>query len=89
MTPIIHKNLASKGCLPSEHYLDSAYIDAQLLVDSLSDYEVAIMGKIPSDRSWQAKQEQGFDLSSFTINWETKCDLLSRQQVKSIVETQN
>ena len=37
-TAEIHECLAAKGLLPSEHFVDSAYVDAALLVSSRRDH---------------------------------------------------
>ncbi len=52
--------------------MDAGYTDAELFATSQSDYGVDVVGPIRSNGSWQAKAEQGFDLSSFLIHWETK-----------------
>lgn len=52
--------------------MDAGYTDAELFATSQPDYGVDVVGPIRSNGSWQAKAEQGFDLSSFLINWETK-----------------
>lgn len=31
---------------------------------------IDLVGRVPSDSSWQGKAQQGFDLSCFTIDWE-------------------
>ena len=52
--------------------MDAGYTDAELFATSQPDYEVDVVGPIRSNASWQAKAEQGFDLSSFLISWDTK-----------------
>jgi transposase len=52
--------------------MDAGYTDAELFATSQLDYGIDIVGPIRSNGSWQAKAEQGFDLSSFHIDWETK-----------------
>jgi hypothetical protein len=43
-TAEIHERLAAKELLPDEHFVDSAYIDAALLVDSRRDHDVSLEG---------------------------------------------
>ena len=71
-TADIHKCLAAKELLPSEHFVDSAYVDAGLLVGSRLDHDVALEGPVRGVASWQARAGQGYDLSHFTIDWESK-----------------
>jgi transposase len=72
MTQTIHESLAKKALLPSQHLLDMAYVDAEHLVTSRSEYEVDLLGKVPGDSSWQAKTPRGFDLSCFAIDWDNQ-----------------
>ncbi len=72
MTQTIHESLAKKALLPSQHLLDMAYVDAENLVTSRSEYEVDLLGKVPGDSSWQAKTPRGFDLSCFAIDWDNQ-----------------
>jgi transposase len=71
-TADIHKCLAAKELLPSEHFVDSAYVDAGLLVGSRLDHGVALEGPVRGVASWQARAGQGYDLSHFTIDWESQ-----------------
>jgi transposase len=69
-TAEIHACLAAKGLLPSEHYVDSAYIDAALLVSSRQDHGISLEGPVRGVSSWQARTGQGYDLPNFVIDWE-------------------
>jgi transposase len=71
-TAEIHKCLAAKELLPSEHFVDSAYVDAGLLVGSRLDHDVALEGPVRGVASWQARAGQGYNLSHFTIDWESQ-----------------
>jgi transposase len=71
-TAPIHAALAAKGLLPGEHLIDAGYVDAELLVDSQSEYGVRLVGPVRPDVSWQAKAGQGFDIGHFAIDWEAK-----------------
>jgi transposase len=71
-TATIHNALAAKALLPSEHFVDSAYIDAPLLVESRKDHQVELIGPVLADQSWQAKAAEGFDVSCFQVNWQAK-----------------
>lgn len=65
----IHASLAAKGLLPEEHVVDSGYLDADILASSLEKHTVTLVGPVLLDTSWQAKAEQGFAITNFTIDW--------------------
>jgi transposase len=67
----IHDALAKKDLLPSEHFLDAGYVDADLVVKSQHDLGIEVVGPMRPDSSWQVKAGQGYDLTHFTIDWET------------------
>jgi transposase len=70
MTEEIHRALEKKGLLPCEHLLDSAYLDAQHLVHSREEHGIELVGPVRFDTSWQARAQEGFDVSCFAIDWE-------------------
>jgi transposase len=72
MTAVIHQALADKDLLPGQHLVDTAYVDAQHLLSSRVDYDLDLVGPVPSDTSWQAQAGQGFSLSCFQIDWDAK-----------------
>jgi transposase len=69
-TADIHERLAAKGLLPAEHFVDSAYVNAGLLVGSRRDHGVALEGPVRGVASWQARAGRGYDLSHFTVDWD-------------------
>ena len=68
-TAIIHQALAEKSLLPSQHFVDAGYVDSELLVTSKNDYDIELIGPVRADTSWQARQENAYDLSCFVIDW--------------------
>ena len=66
----VHAALAEKALLPGEHFLDAGYLDADTLVNAKKDYGIDICGPVREKVSWQAKQDNGFDLAHFHIDWE-------------------
>ncbi len=66
----IHQALSEKGLSPSEHLLDAGYLTADTLVQAKQDYGIAICGPVRTKVCWQAKQNAGFDLAHFRIDWE-------------------
>src|ERR671939_291632 len=66
----IHERLAAKGLLPSEHFVDSAYVDAALLVGSRRDHGVSLEGPVRGVANQHTGAAQGFAQRDFTIDWE-------------------
>jgi transposase len=66
----IHERLAAKGLLPSEHFVDSAYIDAALLVGSRRDHGVSLEGPVRGVANQHTRAGQGFEQRDFAIDWE-------------------
>lgn len=65
----IHERLAAKELLPAEHFVDAAYIDADLLAQSQRDLGVTLEGPV---RGIATRARAGFALSDFTIDWEAQ-----------------
>jgi len=70
VTSVVHRKLAEKDLLPSEHYLDAAYVNSYQLVESNQVYQVSVVGRVAVDSSWQAKLKRGFDVAAFVIDWD-------------------
>jgi transposase len=66
----IHAGLKQKDLLPDDHLLDGAYISADNLVTSQSEYDINLIGPMQRDPSWQARDKDAFDQTMFEINWE-------------------
>jgi transposase len=73
-TAPIQQALVEKDLPPSEHLVDAAYIDAELLVSSQKDDGIMLRGPARPNPNWQAKVEGAYTLADFTVDWE-------RQQV--------
>lgn len=71
-TAAIHAALAAKGLLPAEHYVDSAYVDAALLVESAREYGVSLEGPVRGLSTWASRAGHGYDLPHFRIDWERR-----------------
>lgn len=65
----LHQNLAEQGIIPEKHLVDTAYINAQLLVHSSQKYNVDLIGPAPGDSQWQSRAQKGFGLADFEIDW--------------------
>src|SRR5207245_10198257 len=51
----IHADLAHKELLPSEHIVDTGYVDSDLLLSSRTRYGVDLLGPVIQDTSWQRR----------------------------------
>jgi transposase len=67
----IHERLAAKGLLPAEHFVDSAYVDAGLLIESQRDHGISLEGPVRGVRNQYARAE-GYEQRHFTIDWDRK-----------------
>jgi transposase len=70
-TAEIHERLAAKDLLPAEHFVDSAYIDAGLLVESQSEHGVSLEGPVRGMANQYARAK-GYEQRHFTIDWENE-----------------
>jgi transposase len=71
LTAPIHAALQAQDLLPDNHLVDTAYLDAELLVDSQRDYHVNLVGPTRRDTGWQARQAGNpFAAKDFQIDWE-------------------
>jgi transposase len=70
-TETIQQSLEQKKLSPREHFLDSGFTTAQLLL-KYQEQAIELVGPLREDYSWQAKAGQGFDLTAFTIDWGNK-----------------
>ena len=59
----IHAGLAEKGLLPREHLADGAYLSCDVLLASRDRYGVEMVSPMRVDASWQALEEEAFDLA--------------------------
>ena len=69
-TDEIDQALVNKAIPPRDHFVDAAYISAELLVKSQQDYAIALRGPTRPDPSWQAQEEGAYSLDQFAIDWD-------------------
>jgi transposase len=69
-TAAILQALVEKELPPSEHLVDSAYIDAELLVNSQKLHGITLIGPTRSNNSWQTKVAGAYDIDQFAIDWD-------------------
>lgn len=72
MTQPIHARLAVRELLPAEHYLDSGYPSADLVVSSQRDFGVTLVTPMLADTSPQARAGAGFDRAAFHIDFDAQ-----------------
>ena len=69
-TAAIHEQLAAKGLLPAEHFVDAGYVDAGLLVGSRRDHDVALEGPVRAVAKRATQAEQAYEQRHFAIDWQ-------------------
>jgi transposase len=72
MTEIIHQELEHKQLLPGEHFMDTGYVDGEHIVNAQARDGLELLGPVVSNGSWQAKDEQAYDISQFSIDWQQR-----------------
>ena len=70
MTEPIHHDLKRRHLLPGEHYLDSGYPSAELMVSSRAEFDIELITPLLADHSPQARAGAGYDRASFTIDFD-------------------
>jgi transposase len=70
VTLAIHQALREAVLLPGRHMADTAYVDAEILVDSRREYGVDLIGPTPPNYWWQSRAGEGFATSDFVIDWD-------------------
>jgi transposase len=68
MIAVVHASLAQRHPLPTMHLVDKGYTSAPVLLDSQRDYQVAIVGPVADDPSWQARAGEGFAKADFQVD---------------------
>lgn len=67
----IQEGLAKSGLLPVEQLADAAYVCGSNLVSSHAR-QIDLIGPTYEDRSWQAKRGEGYEVTNFRVDWESK-----------------
>lgn len=66
----IHEGLAADDLLPAVHLADTGYIDAKRLLSSRTRYDVDLLGPPRGDYHRRGRENKGFAMRNFTIEWE-------------------
>ncbi len=72
VTEEIQADWAQHSLLPDEQFVDTGYVDADLLESLQQKYGINLLGPVLSDNSWQAKADKGYDAAHFQIDWRTR-----------------
>ncbi len=67
----IQEHLRTKELAPAEHYVDQAYPSGPELVRQAS-LGTQIIGPVGQDPSWQQRQQTGYAVSDFALDWHTQ-----------------
>jgi transposase len=70
VTMPIHHTLRSKGLLPTQHIVDTGYVDAGLFVAARREFDIDLVGPARRDLRRQSQAGRGFAADSFTVDWE-------------------
>ncbi len=73
-TTPIQQALVDKDVPPRDHFVDAAYISAELLVRSRDDHDITLRGPTRPSQGWQMQVAGAYTIEQFTVDWE-------RQQV--------
>ncbi len=68
-TADIHQALVDKDVAPGEHWVDAAYIDAALLVQSQEDHGITLRGPARPNPTWQAHVAGAYTVADFHVDW--------------------
>jgi transposase len=71
-TPLIHESLKARNLLPERQFVDTGYLDAELLAESKRNYGVDLYGPTRPDYKWQARERTGFEAAAFAIDWDNE-----------------
>jgi transposase len=70
--PARHSDLAGTDLLPDEHLVDAGYVSVDGVLAARADHGIELVGPLPPDSGWQARDEGGFDLTRFQIDWDQR-----------------
>jgi transposase len=67
-----HADLAARDLLPDTHPVDAGYVSVGQILSAADDHGVQLTGPLPPDTSWQAGDEDAFDLTRFRIDYDAR-----------------
>ncbi len=66
----IQQALINKELPPREHFVDAAYISAELLVHSRDEQGIILRGPTRPSQGWQMQVAGAYTFEQFTVDWE-------------------
>ena len=67
-----HADLAVVNLLPEVHLVDAGYTSVGQVLAADDDHGVELVGPLPPDTSWQAGDDDAFDLTRFAIDYDAR-----------------
>jgi hypothetical protein len=67
-----HRDLAARDLLPDVHLVDAGYVSVGQVLAAADDHGVELVGPLPPDTSWQAGDDEAFDLTRFAIDYDAR-----------------
>jgi Transposase DDE domain len=67
-----HADLAVVNMLPDIHLVDAGYTSVGQVLAAADDHGVELVGPLPPDTSWQAGDDDAFDLTRFAIDYDAR-----------------
>jgi transposase len=67
-----HHDLAARDLLPDVHLVDAGYVSVGQILAAADDHDVQLIGPLPPDTSWQAGDDDAFDLTRFAIDYDAR-----------------
>jgi transposase len=67
--PHLQADLAARDLLPDEQVVDAGYVSTHQLVTSQQTYGIDLVGPVNGNHSWQARAQQGYAATDFTLDW--------------------
>jgi transposase len=72
MTEPIHAALTTRNLAPGDHYVDSGYLSAAIVVAARTHRGIALIGPLRGDPSAQASAGNGYARADFTIDYDNR-----------------
>jgi transposase len=70
MTQPIEQALFERDLAPAEHFVDAGYTEAEWLLSSQRQRGVTVVGPVRANGSWQAREEGGYAVTQFQLDWQ-------------------
>ena len=82
VTAAVHAALSQRELPPAEHLVDTAYVDAALVLASRAA-GIDLIGPIRHDVSWQARAGNGYAAAAFTVDWRRRVAVCPQGQASA------